>query len=138
MSPIEATGQINVVARPGPLESVAYDYSWEGGDVIAVNRGAMRDLAGIQSPLQPGETFTLGPFSLRVLDYDFMRDCHFATRIGWRSIARLWLLRALKGWRWLEPRLILTLAVWGWARYRPEMVSSWHDVRPPWRRWKRR
>jgi hypothetical protein len=131
---LDATGEIIGTAVPGPLGSRRWEYEWRGGDVIRTSGRALYDMCGVRRQLRAGETFTLGPYRLRVLAYDFLADDYTAMREGWKARAYALAFRATGPLRRTYHRLVLTAAVWGWACYRSDMVPSWRDLRPPWKR----
>jgi hypothetical protein len=112
-------------SRPIGLGSPPHiTYQWEGGDVLAMSGGM-----GIV-PALPGYTFWIGPYCLRAIEYQYQSDTTIAVRerpIKARAYAALY--TATCGLDWMYRRAVLTLAVWGLARYDQGRVPSWRDVK---------
>ena len=131
---MKPNGIIICHTRPIGLRARPFEWlEWQGGDVIAISYDLPQDaydgILSTRDP-QPGATFWLGPFLLRCLAYDF--SCNRIIACRERPVkAQIYALlyRATRTLDWLYRRMVLTLAVWGMARYSPATVPSWRDVK---------
>ncbi len=126
-------GVIAYHTRPLPFGGQYISYSWEGGDVIEISYPLIRDMSdGVMDTRDPriGSVFRLGPFWLRMLDHDFARDA--ITAIRERPIkaqAYYMFYRATRTLDRIYRLLIITLYVWGLARYDRARVPTWRDIK---------
>jgi hypothetical protein len=109
-------------------------YRWEGGDLVMVDRYVMERITLMDRELEVGDVFSLGPWRLRVLDFDHMMQRYLVMRDGWRSIVRSWVIQGAKPLDRSYRRLILTAHVWGWAKVPQGAVPCRQHLRPPWKR----
>ena len=74
-----------------------------------------------------GEVFEIGPFQFRVLEFqDYGHLCELKGNFPSRLMAYRVVLA--RHWQTFCSRIIMTLAVWGLAEFRPTCVPSWSDV----------
>jgi hypothetical protein len=114
-----------------------FRYEWVGAPVLEISQNFLWDalpseVEVFQSKnsgyiLQPGVKIRIGPFMVKVTDSDLMMVT--AVRMG----GFLWWFPYL--WHRATPlvdkfyrRSIITLAVWGLARYSPQTIPYWRDV----------
>lgn len=87
-----------------------------------------RDLTYTALCSHVGRVVTVGPYRLRLVQEYTAQWAYLAvreTRLAWATVL-LW--RLTQFWQRFEARLIMTLAVWGLARWHRESVPSWDDV----------
>ncbi len=126
----------NIVARRrrnelGATEQLVYE--WQGGTVVHISRDLVDEVTE-RPPREPGEQLQVGPFLLRLVEWDYARALGVFVRDTPRGWALLVGSRAAQLLDLCYRRCILTLVVWGLADYHPNTVPSWRDVHGPWRR----
>jgi hypothetical protein len=138
---LNATGMISISEHTAdsydPLALTTRSYHWEGGEVARASAYMLRDYLIMDREMVVGECFNLGPWRLRVIEYDFYSDTLLVMRHGWRSSVRMWAISARKPLERAYGRLILTAHVWGWARVPAGVVPSRHHLCLPWKQGKR-
>lgn len=120
-------GQIVCHVRTNPLgmrEHIGYE--WQGGPVTYIAHSLFYD-----SDIQlDGDCMVVGPYRLRIIDQEGnLRQYYRCVRLDYPF---WWLVLAWHRYgRLLDiayRRLIITLAVWGLARYSQATIPSWEDV----------
>lgn len=114
-------------------ERLNVDWWWDGPPV-AVARCELFDGGKARGgKLVPGERVVIGPYAVRILEYDFLCDSYLVRRVDQYRLLGWWLGLRLRALRWLGmvgERVVLTLAVWGLA----EWPAALHLRRRWWRR----
>ncbi len=125
---------IGVQQIAGALGPEDYSYTWVGWDRTAfINPALLRSAGYDEGTIRPGAVLTLGPLRLRVVRNDWPCSYIHVERDGWRAALRAYREIARRPANRFYRRLIVTAAVWGWARYSPAVVPTWRDLRWPWR-----
>lgn len=107
------------------FDSYVTTYHWQKGD------GPYTKIDGAFLPLgdiRRGDRLQVGPFRMLVVEYLPYYDCVYCAWDDWAGRARLALHIAAWWVRVIKARIILTLYVWGAARYREATTPSWRDV----------
>lgn len=117
-------GSIICHTRPLPFGGRHISYSWEGGDVIEMSADC-----GVV-PALPGNLFRIGPFWLRALEYRYWSMTVLACRERpVKAMLYSAFYRATRALDRVYRLLIITLYVWGLARYDRARVPTWRDVK---------
>lgn len=118
-------GEIIVTRRSHALNGpIQHTFRWEGDDTAYISAHAIQ-----VPPPAIGATVQIGPFLVRVLDYEVLMDRMLVSRErGLKTDLRYLWHRAARGFDLIYHRSILTLAVWGLAEYQHYRVLSWRDV----------
>lgn len=106
-----------------PFGAFSCQYEWEGGKIALVNL----DLVEMAQPISK-DVFVLGRLCLRIISRVDSWYGYLVMRDGWKAQLFSFLYRASLPFRWIYVRLILTLHVWGLARYEEDCVPYWRDV----------
>lgn len=124
---MNATGNIIASTTYGPSGKEAVRYKWMGGRVAHISRHVC------DTPIKVGQSFKVGPFRLRIVDYCPWDNTVKAIRI--RGISRLlyYFYRATPALEKVYRRLIITAAIWGCADYNSATVPDWRDLHMPWK-----
>lgn len=61
-------------------------FAWRGGDIVAISLEVLQDadpryLTYAEFPTKLGTQFTVGPFLLETIAYDYRRDCILVRRV---------------------------------------------------------
>lgn len=113
----------------GNPERVEWD--WQGGKIAAIslNRDFPRPhLASALEASREGDVFSLGPFRLLVIDYDSMRDQILVMQTGRMPWLRLYIHKAICGMDLAYRRFVVSMSVWGLAKYNPARIPTWRDI----------
>lgn len=108
--------QIQVTRTTGPFESVTHTYAWDGPIDAPVLIGYENDRNSLPWPLHliEDQPWMMGGIYIRT-------DVRW-----WRVTAARYAL--CQAWEWFTVRAVLTLHVWGLARYQLGARPSWKDV----------
>lgn len=110
---------------PHGLRHDASDYEWVGK-----SRFALLSDYTLNRRVSEGEIVRIGPYVLRVIELNHYWTEHLVCRAGgWRGVLTYALFRGTRTLDRIYRRVVITMAVWGLARYRQQgHAPSWRDV----------
>jgi hypothetical protein len=137
---VDEYGQIRATSRViwtgRNYEQLYADWQWHGPPVAKVSTKLCEDGRAKRGKRQPGDRLVLGPYTVSVVEYDWMCDAYLVRRVDEHSFAGWLMARRIQGKAWLSrmaERVVLTLAVWGLAEWPPDGVRpSFAEVRRKW------
>lgn len=125
---------IEVTEHDLPLGGVRYDFEWVGDSMVVgislISQDALFIDGGHES-IKIGHCFRLGPFDLRIVGHDPIRDEIYCVRTNFEGAFAFARLRCRRWFKMLSIRLILTAAVWGLAEFQRTDDPLWRE--PSWR-----
>lgn len=112
----------------GKPENISY--TWEGGDRVEISYDLLDELYPHSLALKTGDSIRLfEPYRLRVIENRFpFGTVECIRERGIVTDAIILVYRATRVFRLIYHRLIITMAVWGLARFQREAIPSWSDI----------
>lgn len=110
---------------------IRVEWDWQGGKIAAISLDCdfpRPPLASALKASREGDEFSLGPFRLLVIDYDLMRDQILVIQTGRMAWLRLYIHKAIRGMDLAYRRFVVSMCVWGLAKYNPARIPTWRDI----------
>lgn len=131
---VDEYGQIRATSRViwngKEYEQLYADWRWDGPPVAKASRRLCDNERAKKSLRQAGEMMTLGPYTVRIIEYDWECDAYLVRRVDEHGFASWLMSRRIQTKAWLSrltERVVLTLAVWGLAEWPPNGVRPSFD-----------
>lgn len=114
---------IRVTLRAGALGVESKTYEWIGDSPYAYI-----DRRDISIDNEHAGVFTVGPFRLILIQYEYHRDAWLCVRSDRLGVLRVYLYRSTRLLDLFYRRSIMTMAVWGLADHHFSRVPSYKDI----------
>ena len=109
----------------GKIEQI--NYEWEGkSPYLLITRDFLDDFFRVGTDISRVQ---FGPYKLLRVENDYAKDTVLYVRADRFGALRVALYKATRLFDLMYRRMIITLAVWNLAEYKPYVIPSWRDIK---------